>query len=397
MWVNKIIYLAALLYSGVLAMLYTQVQCLYVFLLLLGFGIIQILIVTYEKHNIHVNVKVNTLTVNKDEPMQTSLVIENTSMLPMSCVKVIVSYENNYEHLKQYQSFLVSINANTTQVINFTLTSEHVGTIAIGVKKVVVYDLLRIFHRNVKQESRGIVKVFPEIFMMENEIMIRHQELLDSDVFSKYKSGDDPSEVFDIREYKEGDKIHRIHWKLSSKRDCIMVKEYSLPIACSAGILVNMSITGQESDKLSHYDILMAAVGSISYHMIVNEQVHFIAWYETEKEEYHSEMIYNEEDLYRVLHGLLEAKENTAANEIATVYHTLGEGHPVAKMYYLTGADFINEGEIFETYYTGTEVEAIRIIGNASEKEADAGVHLSGGIEYIETEGYKDCIEALLL
>ena len=52
----------------------------------------------------------------------------------------------------------------------------------------------------------------------------------DSDRFSTYKKGDDPSEIFDIREYADGDKIQRIHWKLSSKTGDLMVKEGSLPL-----------------------------------------------------------------------------------------------------------------------------------------------------------------------
>lgn len=399
MWVNKIIYLAALTYSGVLALLYTSVQCLYVFLLILFFGAIQIILVSHSKRNLDVGIKINTLSVNKDEPMQAGLMIENRSIVPISCIKILVSYENQYEHLKQYQSFLVSVNANTAQTINFTLTSAHVGAIEIGIKKVVIYDLLRIFHRNKKGNSKGVIKVFPELLPMENEVSIHHQELLDSDVFSKIKSGDDPSEVFDIREYKDGDKIHRIHWKLSSKRDCVMVKDYSLPIACSTGILVDMSIAGKEEDKLSCYDVLMTAVGSISYHMIANEQVHFIAWYETKTEEYHQEMICNEEDLYRVLYELLEAKEKEGSSEntIAAVYPALSDNTTVAKLYYLTGKELKEVEDTFTTFYAGTEVEAIRVVGTEKRKEADQGIQLSGGIQYIKTGAYKECIEELLL
>ena len=38
---------------------------------------------------------------------------------------------------------------------------------------------------------------------------------IESDSYSTIKGGDDPSEVFAIREYREGDRLQRIHWKLS--------------------------------------------------------------------------------------------------------------------------------------------------------------------------------------
>lgn len=46
----------------------------------------------------------------------------------------------------------------------------------------------------------------------------------DSDRFSLYKKGDDPSEIFDIRDFKDGDRFQQIHWKLSSKTGHYMVK-----------------------------------------------------------------------------------------------------------------------------------------------------------------------------
>ena len=260
-----------------------------------------------------------------------------------------------------------------------------------------MYDLLRLFHRNLKPDASCTIKVFPEVFSMENEIKIIHQELLDSEAFSKVKSGDDPSEVFDIREYKDGDKIHRIHWKLSSKRDCVMVKEYSLPIACSVGILVNLSVDKKEEHRLSYYDAMMATIASMSFHMIANEQVHFIAWYEKKKEDYHCERIAREEDLYHVLYELLEVKEEETGKEIVSMHSMLGTEHSAGKLYYLTGEQMTDEEETFSRDYSKTEVQGIRIISEEEPREEEIGVALSGGIQYIEVDGYKERIEALLL
>lgn len=39
------------------------------------------------------------------------------------------------------------------------------------------------------------------------------------------RRGQEPSEVFDLREYRPGDSLHSIHWKLSSKTEEFVVKE----------------------------------------------------------------------------------------------------------------------------------------------------------------------------
>ena len=71
----------------------------------------------------------------------------------------------------------------------------------------------------------------------------------DSDRFSTYKKGDDPSEIFDIREYADGDKIQRIHWKLSSKTGDLMVKEGSLPLMKEIHIFIDLCATGTKQER----------------------------------------------------------------------------------------------------------------------------------------------------
>ncbi len=66
----------------------------------------------------------------------------------------------------------------------------------------------------------------PFIEDMENSLMYF---LGSSENFNTEKPGDDPSEVFAIREYQPGDRPRSIHWKQSVKTDSLLVKEMSLP------------------------------------------------------------------------------------------------------------------------------------------------------------------------
>ena len=43
--------------------------------------------------------------------------------------------------------------------------------------------------------------------------------------YSGSRPGDDPGETFDIREYREGDSIRQIHWKLTGKMDRLIIRE----------------------------------------------------------------------------------------------------------------------------------------------------------------------------
>ncbi|MDO5291157.1 MAG: DUF58 domain-containing protein [bacterium] len=398
MWINKLIYLALLLYAGILALLYTNVQSLYAFIILLCFGGLQAVMVQYLKRRVSVNLSVQSPSVNKNEPIKVSISINNQAVMPVSCAKIIVSYENCYEHLKQYQTFNISSNSRSTNTINFTLASVHSGTIRVGIKKVMVYDFLRLFHRNYKNPDHVTIKVFPEVCMMESEVSPVNNDLLDSEVFSKTKSGDDPSEVFDIREYKEGDKIHRIHWKLSSKRDVFMVKEYSLPVACSVGILVSLAAPETMEDKLAYYDALLSTAASISYQLTSYEQNHYIAWYDEKKQNYVNIPINDLDQLYSAMNELLEAEVKKGPNTVLQIHHEIETANHVGKLYYIGAALSDAETKQMETLYENIQMEVVNVIPNNSTIADRAETAMENfSYQLVQVANYKESIEALQL
>ena len=49
----------------------------------------------------------------------------------------------------------------------------------------------------------------------------------ENDSYSREKEGDDPSEVFDIRPMRPGDRMQQVHWKLTARTGEMMVKVFS--------------------------------------------------------------------------------------------------------------------------------------------------------------------------
>ena len=66
--------------------------------------------------------------------------------------------------------------------------------------------------------------VLPELFSCQVTLSPTPALAEDS---SLSRRGDDPSEVFQLREYQQGDDVRRIHWKLSSKLDKLILRESS--------------------------------------------------------------------------------------------------------------------------------------------------------------------------
>ena len=70
----------------------------------------------------------------------------------------------------------------------------------------------------------------PERQKGELSLFTREGFDMESFRYSGSRPGDDPGETYDIREYRSGDSIRQIHWKLSGKLDDIMIREKSFPV-----------------------------------------------------------------------------------------------------------------------------------------------------------------------
>jgi len=70
----------------------------------------------------------------------------------------------------------------------------------------------------------------------------------DADVYDDFQSGNDKSEVFDVREFREGDRMQSIHWKLSAKSEELLVREDSQPLACPLVFFLDNQSLGEKAE-----------------------------------------------------------------------------------------------------------------------------------------------------
>jgi hypothetical protein len=159
---------------------------------------------------------------------------------------------------------------------------------------------------------------------------------VESEYYSQIKSGDDPSEVFSIREYREGDRIQRIHWKLSSKQNQLMIKEFSNPLNCAVLIYLDFDIpTGKE--RLPVTDALLECSLSLSYSFLAQKQYHYFSWYDSNQGICRRNRIITEKDLFEVVDGLLELSESTGNPNTLSTYLACYPMEQYTDIFYITG------------------------------------------------------------
>ncbi len=100
------------------------------------------------------------------------------------------------------------------------LINEHCGAYVYTIDDLRIYDILGLFY--LKRKFKKTLEV------MVNPLPITPERLPNSTGFkarSFKKSRSASAEIYDIRDYMQGDSIKNIHWKMSAKKDRLIVKE----------------------------------------------------------------------------------------------------------------------------------------------------------------------------
>lgn len=168
--------------------------------------------------------------------------VRNKSVLPIVSCRVEIVYKSNipFDTAKKNKYGLsAAIGGRASETFIFNISSEHCGTADVYIKRILLRDYMRIFAIPLKASARGKCVLLPVIHPIQTSIESSPVSSDDGTAFSPYRSGDDPSEIFALREYHEGDSNNRIHWKLSSRTENFIVKDLSLPIGCNILIITD--------------------------------------------------------------------------------------------------------------------------------------------------------------
>ena len=112
-----------------------------------------------------------------------------------------------------------------------------------------------------------------------------------------------PLKFFDIRPFRSGDRLRKIHWKLSSKLDELMVKEFSLPTDSSVLLLIELM-----APDVAALDAVVETLASFSQFLLENEINHHVEWYHAEHQLFQENTIETDEDLAVLLNTVLSSK-----------------------------------------------------------------------------------------
>ena len=335
---NKIRYVAILIITGLLAILYNEYFMGILFLTVLILPFLLFALLSYIYGRLSYELVTGVHVVAKGEAIPVLVQIHNPTIFPISNMSITFSYYNTFSNKnKSYkQEFFVTVDRRTTTTVTSNLVSEHTGNLRIFITRIRIFDYLKLFSLRKRNIAETKVAVLPLYYELTEDYMENSSRMqVESDNFSTVKSGDDPSEVFAIREYREGDRPGRIHWKLSVKQNQLMIKDFSEPMNCSVAVFANLGIP-REDEVLEAVDSILECVLSLSYSFMLKGQIHYLTWYDKNLSTCRRVRIANEKDLFEAVDGILSCGPYIEDVDMVAAYYAEYPNDQYTDLFYVT-------------------------------------------------------------
>lgn len=272
------------------------------------------------KKLISVELAIKNDTAVKRENFPVQIKIKNRSIFPIGRAEACIEYCNVFNNEISTFNLYMPIQARNDQNVCFQMHSKFCGIVKIRCVHIMIFDPLKIFKFKVGKNIQTEIAIMPEGHEISGEICYTDRANDESPVFSDHKPGDDPSEIFDLRDYIPGDRINRIHWKLSSKRNEFIVKDYSLPIDIPCTLFLNLKCNEKSEYTLPIFDTLVETFVSISRFLIENERSHNVVYYNFKYKKFIEKNICDNDSLTEVIHDLVLSVSDTVTCDPPELY-----------------------------------------------------------------------------
>lgn len=181
-----------------------------------------------------------------EEPMERGkefylrFVLHNPTLFPLVNATIRLKVENRFYGEEGFHFLNVPVRARRDTEASYTIVMDYCGRLAVSVDQLQLLDLLGVYEVTVPLTKQRECMVFPVGMEREQEAGRIYIKGVSEAMESKEK-GYDFSEISGIREYIPGDKLQNIHWKLSMKKDELMVKERVSVSAMQLNVLVELA------------------------------------------------------------------------------------------------------------------------------------------------------------
>lgn len=317
---NRIYYALVLLFAGLFFLCFNGYVSLYVFALALSLPLLSLLTALPSLLGAKVDLVLDKERAQKGGSILLAIRARNSLPVPCGRVKARLSVSNSLTGERQAERFDL-VPGKEFQIAEQTLSSPLCGMVVCRLDKIRICDPMGLFALPLRGPISKSAFFFPTAHPAGLLLSRNRFSGIEGDRYSGAKPGDDPSELFGLRDYREGDKLSRVHWKLSEKTGHVLVKELSLPL--SDQILFLPDLTGSGTDA----DVVLDVLNTLLLFLARQEAFGRVLFREGISGELRSFEMEQPEDVAPILEAILSIGRSACLSGLSPEELPSGVGH----------------------------------------------------------------------
>ena len=243
------------------------------------FGVLALVVgalVRADAKNLHLHLEVRSGGREGSQVPLTVVVRPTGPILVARCVEMELSVENVMFGDVRRRKMQLRL-ARGEQRYQIPIPAPQCGQVCFRCDSARALDVLDLFSVPCAPVQESRTTIYPHRTRVQ---VLLSQATVGSpraDSMMQNRKGNDPSELFDIREYAPGDDIRSIHWKLSSKTEKLIVRQSSEPFAYHMALLPDLARKQGERPITSEELNGAVALGSAIAQGLLRQGVAFCA------------------------------------------------------------------------------------------------------------------------
>ena len=200
---------------------YMLVMCLAIFALL---PFISVFFLTQMIKHVNVTLFSSDDEVHLNDELSIGIVVTNSSLFTSLHCACNLEFANSFMDVNGKQTISVPVTAKSTFKSPLICNVTSLGVFSVKLENYILSDMFGILKVVCDSNDSFDIVVLPNADEPDDNVAMGLMEGM-SDNEDDTRKGNEYADISNIREYIPGDRIKDIHWKLSAKKDKLLVKE----------------------------------------------------------------------------------------------------------------------------------------------------------------------------
>jgi hypothetical protein len=186
------------------------------------------------RNKILLDIEYSNEEIEKDGVIEVKLTMKNLSFIPIPYINIYMFLPENFR-LQEAKMEMYSLGPYEEKIEYYTYNAKRRGVSVVGLEKIVIRDFFNFFKEDKLKHISEVatnkeVTVIPRLHhiklttqILQTTSQISSHAKSEKQSFSGLNLCGEPG--YELREFRPGDPLHKIHWKMSAKLDKLLIRK----------------------------------------------------------------------------------------------------------------------------------------------------------------------------